>query len=473
MMTIRNRHFVTVFVAAAAAVGGFLFGFDTAVINGAVLALRSHFGIGATAVGLSVSLALVGSAIGAVSSGRISDRFGRRPAMGVAAALFFVSAIGSGFPFTVYDFILWRVIGGIGVGIASAIAPAYIAEISPAALRGRLASLQQLAIVVGIFAALLSNWAIAEVSGGAEATFLFGAQSWRWMFWMEAPAAALFGFAAIIIPESPRYLVAKGQTARAGAVLENMIGGDTAARVAEIAKTVTTDHRPSIRDTLGGRFGFLPVVWLGIGLSVFQQLVGINVIFYYGSMLWRAVGFAESDALTITMITGVTNIVTTVVAIATVDRFGRKPLLLLGSVGMVLTLVTMACVFGTAPVGATGDPVLSGLSGIVALVAANVYVFCFGFSWGPVVWVMLGELFNNRLRAAALGLAAAVQWIGNFAVSLTFPPLAENLGLGPTYGLYATFAALSFYFVYTKVPETKGIELEDVDSLHPRRAAAA
>lgn len=464
-----DRHHVQAILAAsAAAVGGFLFGFDTAVINGAVLALQQFFDIDATAVGLSVSLTLLGSAVGAILAGRLSDQLGRRAAMVIAAVLFTVSAIGSGFPFTVYDFIVWRVIGGAGVGMASAIAPAYIAEVSPAGIRGRLGSLQQMAIVLGIFAALLSNWAIGASSGGAALPFWFGASSWRWMFWMETPAALLFGVAALLIPESPRYLVAKGRLDEARQVLARVVGGDAEAKVREIRDTVLTERRPRLSDTLGGRYGFLPVVWLGIALSVFQQFVGINVIFYYGSMLWRAVGFSESSALAITMITGLTNIVTTVLAILLIDRFGRRPLLMVGSAGMLVTLTVMAFVFGNAPVDAAGNPSLGSTAGITALVAANLYVFCFGFSWGPVVWVMLGEMFSNKIRAAALGLAACVQWIANFAVSLSFPPLAEHLGLAFAYGIYATFAGLSWWFVYSKIPETRGIELEAMGSLIDR-----
>jgi MFS family permease len=199
-----------------------------------------------------------------------------------------------------------------------------------------------------------------------------------------------------------------------------------------------------------------------MGLSLFQQFVGINVIFYYSSTLWQIVGFTESNALLITMITGLTNIITTLVAIAFIDKFGRKPLLLLGSAGMLITLGTMAWVFGTSPVNAEGLPVLSYNAGTIALLAANIYVFCFGFSWGPVVWVLLGEMFNNKIRASALALGAGTQWIANFAVSTTFPPIAFNLGVGLAYGLYAGFAALSFIFVLSFIKETKGVELEDM-----------
>jgi len=354
------------------------------------------------------------------------------------------------------------VLGGLAVGAASVIAPAYIAECSPANLRGRLGSLQQLAIVVGIFIALLCDYFIAVSAGSTESPFLFGIAAWRWMFWTEIPPVVLYGMAALMIPESPRYLVAQKREQEAANVLTKILGGNVLAKIGEIRQTVLQEREPRFSDLLSRSGGLLPIVWLGIGLSVFQQFVGINVIFYYSSVLWRAVGFSEQNSLSITAITGAVNIITTLVAIAFVDKFGRKPLLLLGSIGMTITLGTLAAIFGNAAVDAAGNPTLSGSVGITALVAANLYVFCFGFSWGPVVWVMLGEMFNNKIRAAALAVAAAVQWIANFVVSTTFPPLLQYFGLGAAYGLYTTAAAISFFFVLLLLKETKGIELEDM-----------
>lgn len=451
-----------ILIATAAAMGGFLFGFDTAVINGAVLALKEHFNASSLGIGLAVSLTLAGSAVGAFGAGPLADRIGRVRCMLLASLMFTASAIGSGAPIGLYDFIFWRVLGGIAVGAASVIAPAYIAECSPAEMRGRLGSLQQLAIVVGIFVALLSNYAIAAIAGSASAPFWFGLEAWRWMFWSEAPAAILYGVFAFVIPESPRFLVAQGRHDDAHAVLLRIVGERASHRVAEIRRTVSLEHKPSLSDLKGDRFGLLPIVWVGMLLSMFQQFVGINVIFYYSSVLWQIVGFTEQNALLITMITGFINIVTTLVAIACIDRFGRKPLLLAGSIGMALTLGTMAWIFGTSPVNAEGFPVLGSTPGMIALFAANLYVFCFGFSWGPVTWVLLGEMFNNRIRGSALALGAGVQWIANFLVSTTFPPIAFNLGVGAAYGLYTIFAALSFVFVAMAIEETKGKELEDM-----------
>jgi sugar porter (SP) family MFS transporter len=451
-----------ILIAGAAALGGFLFGFDTAVINGAVAALSTAFNANSVLTGLAVSLALLGSAIGAFYAGKIADRYGRVKAMVVAAVFFTISAIGSGIAFTIWDFIFWRALGGLAVGVASVIAPTYIAECSPAHLRGRLGSLQQLAIVVGIFIALLCDYFIAVSAGSAESPFLFGIAAWRWMFWTEIPPAVLYGMAALMIPESPRYLVAQGREPEAANVLNKIIGGNVMAKIEEIRQTVMRERQPKFSDLFTRSGGLLPIVWIGIGLSLLQQFVGINVIFYYSSILWRAVGFSEKNSLTITVITGAVNIITTLIAIAFVDKFGRKPLLILGSIGMTVTLGTMAYTFSRAWVDAAGNPTLTGNAGIVALIAANLYVFCFGFSWGPVTWVLLGEMFNNKIRAAALSVAAAMQWVANFLVSTTFPPILQYFGLGSAYGLYTIAAAISLFFVLFFIRETKGIELEDM-----------
>ena len=448
-----------VLIAAVAAIGGFLFGFDTAVINGAVSAVQAHFHVGPVTLGLSVSGALVGAAIGALTAGRLADHFGRVPTMIVAAVLFLVQSFGVGLSFTIVDFTFWRIVGGVAVGAASVIAPAYIAESATAELRGRLGSFQQLAIVVGIFIALLTDFAIAVAAGGAARTWLLGLPAWRWMFLSEVIPSLIYLVGALQIPESPRYLVATNRISEARLVLAHIVSAPSVeAKILEIRKTLAKEHRPRFSD-LRGRYGLLPIVWVGIGLSVFQQFVGINVIFYYSSVLWQAVGFSEKQSLEITVITGLTNIVTTLVAIATIDRFGRKPLLLIGSFGMAVTLGTMAYLFGTAPLDPAGQPRLYGASGTIALVAANVYVFFFGMSWGPVVWVLLGEMFPNRIRAAALGLGAAFQWVANFVVSATFPTL-KSAGLGYAYGLYTLAALLSFFFVLALIRETRGRELE-------------
>lgn len=449
-------------LSLTAALGGFLFGYDSAVINGAVKAIGDRFSTSSAVLGFTVSSALLGAAAGALAAGRVADRYGRLRAMWVAAALFLVSAVGSGLASSLVVLVVFRVIGGVAVGIASVIAPTYIAEIAPARIRGKLGSLQQLAIVSGIFLALLVDYALASAAGGSEKDLWLGLEAWRWMFLAMTVPAVVYGGLALTIPESPRYLVAKGRLDEARSVVRRVLGNiDLDAKVAQIKETLERETRPSMRDLRGPAFGLLPIVWVGIGLSVFQQFVGINVIFYYSSVLWQAAGFNESNALIITVITSVVNVVTTLIAIATIDRYGRKPLLVIGSIGMAVTLGTLAVVFGTATLDKAGDPVLHGAAAPIALVAANLFVFAFGMSWGPVVWVLLGETFPNRIRAAALSLAAASQWVANWVISTSFPPL-KDAGLGLAYGLYTTFAVLSLLFVLRFVRETKGVELEDM-----------
>lgn len=452
--------------SAAAAVGGFLFGFDTSVVNGAVDAIRTSFGTSAFSTGFIVAAALLGSAAGAWGAGRIADRVGRIRVMQAAAVLFGVSAVGSALAAGPVSLTVWRVVGGVAVGAASVIAPAYIAEISPAAYRGRFGSLQQLAIVLGIFAALLSDAVLARLAGGAGGTLWWGLAAWRWMFLVAVVPSVVFAMVASRLPESPRYLVHKGMTAQARAVLGRVLPAAVVpTRLAEIEAVARTDRPARFAELLGGRYGLLPVVWVGVALSVFQQFVGINVIFYYSTTLWESVGFSADDAFSISVFTSVVNVVTTLIAIATVDRFGRRRLLAIGSAGMTVTLAALAVLFATAPV-VGGAPALTGAGGVLALVAANLFVVFFGMSWGPVVWVLLGEVFDNRIRAVALGLAAAVQWLANFAVTLTFPALSA-VGVALPYACYAVFAAASLVFVVRAVPETTGRELEDMPSLRP------
>jgi SP family sugar:H+ symporter-like MFS transporter len=356
---------------------------------------------------------------------------------------------------------------GIGIGIASVIAPAYIAEIAPAAMRGRLGSLQQLAITLGIFAALLSDQLLATSAGGASEELWLGLEAWRWMFIVAVIPAAVYGILALRIPESPRYLIATGKREEAKQVLATTLaeGDDVEAHVVQIEHTIATDKKLASQASLKGpRFGLLPVVWIGILLSVFQQFVGINVIFYYSNTLWQAVGFEESQSFMISTITSVTNVLVTFIAIALIDKIGRRPLLLTGSFGMAVTLGLMALAF-TQSTGTGKDVTLDGSWAVIALVSANLFVVFFGATWGPLVWVLLGEMFPNRIRAAALGVAAAAQWIANFLITVTFPPLLDTFGASIPYLMYAIFATLSFFFTLWKVPETKGIELEDMEGV--------
>jgi sugar porter (SP) family MFS transporter len=455
-----NRRVVGITVGAA--LGGFLFGFDSSVVNGAVDAIQDEFGLGEALKGFAVASALLGCAVGAWFAGNIANKYGRIRVMMISAILFFVSAFGSGFAFSVTDLILWRVLGGLAIGSASVIAPAYIAEVAPAKFRGRLGSLQQLAIVLGIFTALLSDQLFAQTAGSASETLWFGQEAWRWMFLAGAVPAVVYGFFALRLPESPRYLVGKQRPEDAAEVLRDFTGETNVdARISEIQKSLGSDDKRTLRDLRGKVLGLKSIVWTGILLSAFQQLVGINVIFYYSTTLWRAVGFDESKAFTTSTITSVTNIVVTIIAIMLVDKIGRRLLLLIGSGGMVVSLGMMAVAFSTGTLDADGNAILSDGWATIALVFANLFVVFFGATWGPVVWVLLGEIFPNKIRATALAVAAAAQWVTNFAVTMTFPVFAD-IGLTFAYGFYATMALISFAFVFFRVPETRGMELEDM-----------
>ncbi|MFC4063148.1 sugar porter family MFS transporter [Planomonospora corallina] len=451
-----------VFITAAAAIGGFLFGYDSAVINGAVTGIQRHFAVGPVTTGFVVAIALLGSALGAWIAGGLADRWGRTRTMQVAALLFAVSSVGQALPFGVWDLAGWRVLAGVGIGMASVLGPAYIAEVSPPAYRGRLGSFQQLAIVLGIAVSQLVNYAIAQVAGGDVNNELLGIQAWQWMLGACLVPALLYLLFASVIPESPRFLVAAGHDERARRVLAEVEGGgaDLDARLADIQRSLRLEHRPRLRDLRGSAFGLLPIVWIGITLSVFQQFVGINVIFYYSASLWQSVGVNQSDSLLISFSTSIINIVGTFIAIALVDRIGRRPLLVIGSAGMAAALATAAWAFSAGvPSGETVT--LPELQGSVALVAAHVFVLFFALSWGVVVWVLLGEMFPNRIRAAALSVAAAAQWLANWLITVSFPSLSE-WNLAGAYVGYAVFAALSLVFVLVKVRETKGRRLEEM-----------
>ncbi|MFJ6216913.1 sugar porter family MFS transporter [Streptomyces sp. NPDC092296] len=451
-----------VFIAASAAMGGFLFGYDSAVINGAVTGIQQHFAVGPGETAQTVAAALLGSAVGAAVAGWLADRFGRIRIMQLAAVLFAISGVGSMFPPSIEVLAAWRVVGGIAIGMASVIAPAYIAEVSPAAYRGRLGSFQQLAIVLGISISQLANYALNQAAGGDSSGQLAGIQAWRWMLGVEAIPALVYGLMSLAIPESPRYLVASGREAKARRVLTEVEGpaADLDARISEIRSVLETEHRSRPRDLLGGRFGLLAIVWIGIGASVFQQFVGINVIFYYSSLLWQSVGINESNSLLISLSTSIINIIGTVIAMSLVDRVGRKPLALAGSAGMTVALAVASWAFSYRT--GTGDTAsIPNAQGAVALVAAHFFVLCFAFSWGVVVWVLLGEMFPNRIRALALGVAAAAQWLANWAITVSFPSLSD-WNLSATYAVYAGFALLSIPFVAFCIRETRGRTLESM-----------
>jgi len=455
--------FYVIFISAVAAIGGFLFGFDSGVINGTVSALGNAFNSSSVATGFNVASVLLGCAVGALAAGPLADKFGRRAIMIITAIIFAISAFGSGISESSAEFIFYRLFGGLGIGAASVLAPAYIAEVAPPALRGRLATLQQLAIVLGLFAAFLSNYLIADAAGSAQNILMLDLAAWRWMFWAELVPAILFLVGVLFIPESPRYLVAQGKVADAKTVFSKISNDNVDAQISDVKSSLHSDKKPSIRDLfIDGSKKVHPIVWAGVALSVFQQFVGINVVFYYGSELWQAAGFDESQSLFINVLAGTTNIVSTFIAIALVDKIGRKPLLLVGSVGMFISLSALTYIFGSAGLDEAGKLALSDNMGTFALIMANLFVVFFGLSWGPVVWVLLGEMFNNRIRGAALAVAASAQWIANFAITMTFPIMLANIGLAGAYGFYALSALISIFFVAKYITETRGKTLESM-----------
>lgn len=475
-------------ISIIAALGGFLFGYDSAVINGANQAVFYEFNLTNPQMqGFVVAIALLGSAVGALVGGQLADKLGRKKVMAIAAILFLIAGVGQAFPFALADFMFWRVVGGFAIGLAAVICPMYISEVAPAHLRGRLSSLFQFAIVIGIFSTQLVNQLLLMFAGGetefppstdtvqapvqANNEFWFGLQTWQWMFLCMVIPSVIYWILSLTIPESPRYLVAKGKDDAARSTLQKIFVENIEPKLDAIKASISTAHKPSMKDVRGNRFGLMPIVWVGIILAIFQQFVGINAVFYYSNIVFQAVGFTTEDAFKQSTIISAVNVISTVIAIALIDRLGRKPLLLIGSVGMTITLGIMSLLFITAPkatevAGAikVGDPQLSTTNGWVAVIALNIYVVFFAATWGPIVWVLLGEMFSNTIRAMAMSLGVMANWIANFIVSETFPTLVKA-SIGLAYGIFTLCAFLSIFYVWKFVKETKGAELEDMESV--------
>lgn len=479
-----------VIISIIATLGGFLFGFDSGVINGTIDGLKLSFQGSASVIGTAVASILAGCAVGAFAAGSLADKLGRRGVLIIAAALFILSAWGAGIATSAGEFIIYRLIGGLAIGAASIICPAYISELVPAEYRGKLSSIQQIAIISGLTAAFLSNYYLASTADysvcananiaqelckdylhkegikGSTMPLWLDYTAWRWMFWVGIIPAAVFLLALLVIPESPRFLVASGKKDKALDVLTKLYGAKTAERtVADIYNSLAHDHKPRFADLIDkSKNRIRPIVWVGVGLAVLQQFVGINVVFYYGAVLWQAAGFSESDSLAINIGSGVASIGACFITFFLVDKVGRKPLLLVGSIGMTVTLALVAYAFLGAPLDDKGNLVLSSSMGITALVAANLYVIFFNLSWGPVVWIMLGEMFPNQIRGTGLAVAGFAQWAANYLITWSFPILlASSLGLAGAYSIYALCSLFSVFFVIWWVHETKGLELEQME----------
>jgi len=454
-----NKSYI-VGITLVATLGGLLFGYDTAVISGAEKSIQAFLihplGLSTWIHGATVSSALVGCIIGGAISGFFSNRMGRRQTLRLAALLFFLSALGSAFPETIFfskgdtstglllAFNFYRIIGGIGVGLASAVSPTYISEVSPASIRGRLVSFNQFAIIFGMLVVYFVNWGISK----GQTEEWVNDVGWRYMFASEAVPAALFGIMLLFVPESPRYLALKHRDEEALSVLSKI--HCTMQRAEKILD--------EIKGTLGGRvrakitsYG-KKVIIVGILLSVFQQFVGINVALYYAPRIFESMGAAKDASMLQTIIMGLVNVLFTVLAILTVDKWGRKPLLITGSIGMAV---------GMFAISALSFNNVIGLSTLVFIV---LYTASFMMSWGPICWVLISEIFPNKIRGQAVAIAVASQWFANYLISSTYPAMMEFSG-GMTYGFYGVMAVLSALFVWQMVPETKGRSLEEMESL--------
>jgi SP family sugar:H+ symporter-like MFS transporter len=451
-------------IVAVATIGGFLFGYDSGAVNGTQEGLRSAFNLGDAGLGFTVGSLLIGCFIGAFFAGRLADLIGRRNTMMIAALLFLIGALIQGFARDHALFVIARLAGGMAVGAASVLSPAYISEVAPASIRGRLTTLQQIMIIIGLTIAFVVNYFLAQRAGDSTAPYWAGIEAWRWMYLMQAVPAAIFLIALIFIPESPRYLVSKGRDEKAESVLTSLFGSRVAGeKLQEIRATFAEDHRPRLSDLRGnGLFGIRPIVWAGIMLAVFQQLVGINVIFYYGETLWKLAGVSEAAALQRNIISGVVSIAACLVTVMVVDKIGRKPLLLMGSAGMAVSLFAMAYAFNSGTLDTAGQLQLTPNMGMVALVAANLYVIFFNGTWGPVMWVMLGEMFPNQIRGSALAVAGFAQWFANYLIAQSFPIMA-GWSLTGSYLFYAISAVISYFLVQKLIHETRGKELEEME----------
>jgi SP family xylose:H+ symportor-like MFS transporter len=443
-------------VAFIAAMGGLLFGYDWVVIGGAKPFYEAYFNLDSPSViGWANSCALIGCFAGSLLAGSLSDRLGRKKVLIFSALLFTVSSVLTGWAYSFHGFITWRIIGGVAIGLASNVSPMYIAEMSPAAWRGRLVSLNQLAIVVGILAAQIANWRIAErVPEHATRAFIaasWNAQyGWRWMFTAVAVPSALFFVMAPLIPESPRWLVAAGRQEAAGRILAKIGGPDySAAELTSIRKSLANSvTKLGFKELLAAPVRRLLVI--GVALAVLQQASGINVLFNYAEDIYRSAGYGVSDILFNIVITGTINLIFTVFAMLLIDRFGRRPLMLLGCIGVGLSHVAASLAYR------------AGLQGFWVLVLTLSAIACYAMSLAPVTWVLITEIFPNRVRASAVSVSVAALWVSSFVLTYTFPILNRRLGSDGTFLVYGSICLLGAAFVFFAVPETKGRSLEQL-----------
>ena len=452
-----NNSFIYV-ITIVATLGGLLFGYDTAVISGAEKSIQSFLikplGLSSFIHGITVSSALIGCIIGGAISGVVSSSFGRKKALIIAGILFLLSALGSGNPeFLFFEkgvpsmgllwvFNFYRVVGGIGVGLASAVCPMYIGEIAPAEIRGKLVSLNQFSIIFGMLVVYFVNWGIAN----GQTIEWINEIGWRRMFLSEAIPASVFTFLMFFMPETPRYLALQRQNGKALSILSRINGEEKAKQIlTEIKGTIDTSKAKLLS------YGRIVII-VGILLSVFQQFVGINVALYYAPRIFESMGAAKDASMLQTIIMGLVNVVFTVVAIMTVDKWGRKPLLSIGSIGMAIGMIAIATL------------AFFDIIGTATLLFIIIYTASFMMSWGPICWVLISEIFPNEIRSQAIALSVAAQWAANFFISSTYPPMME-FSSGGTYLFYGIMSILSALFVWKMVPETKGKTLEEIEDV--------
>lgn len=441
-------------ISLISALGGLLFGYDWVVIGGAKIFYEPFFHLESSAAlrGWAMSSALTGCLAGALLAGRWSDRYGRKKMLILAAVLFIISAFGTGAVDNFNWFIIYRIIGGFGIGIASNISPIYIAEISPAPIRGKFVSLNQLTIVLGILLAQLANWLIGNYyTSGTETLTLESIQwAWRWMFWMELIPAGIFFVLSFIIPESPRWLALNRHPVQAYHILARINGDEYADKaVREIQSLVTEDEKNTWRCFF--QPGIRRVLVIGIILAVFQQWCGINVIFNYAHEIFSAAGYAISDILMNIVVTGITNVIFTFVAIYTVDRWGRRTLMLVGSAGLASLYILL------------GSCYYLHVSGWSMLLLVILSIACYAMSLAPVIWVVLSEIFPNKIRGAAMAVATFFLWVACFLLTYTFPLLNEWIGGAGTFWIYGGICLAGFLFIRVQLPETKGKSLEEIE----------
>lgn len=456
----RNYKFRLIFISIVAALGGFLFGYDTGVINGTQFYFSKYFDLAPVAKGWVVGSALLGCFAGALIAGQMSKKFGRKVSLIVSAVLFTISAWGSGLPGflpeSVTLLVIFRIIGGLGIGVASMNAPTYIAELSPAAKRGQMVTIYQMAIVLGFFLVFIATYFIGAGNGESYNTN----QGWRWMFWSELIPCLLFLALLFFVPKSPRWLCLKGKYKEAQQVLERIQPSVQAATELEnIKQSINNEQGLKLKQISSSIF--FPIILIGVVFSMLQQFTGINAVLYYGADIFeKALGFGQDDVLVQQIMLAAVNVVFTIVAMFTVDRWGRKPLVIAGSVGM---LIGFACL---------GISLQMKQTGIISLIGIFLFIGSFAMSMGPVVWVVLSEMFPGAIRSLGMSLAVAFQWAANYMVSQTFPMVMENKinmegvwnGSLPYY-IFMAFILLIIGFALKYIPETKGKSLENIENL--------